>query len=155
MPQAYISWFVQKLKQGRKQNPPALDGKSTEILNAVNSYPHTLKIYPQKLLKTKHFEELGQFIRPLTTNLPDKVSVSNLMRRSVVARDFTCHLKCPSAKSPPISSPSTVSHFPGGPEQITGDHFLQVLPNSSKPVLQRHFGTAKRHSESHTVKAVG
>lgn len=46
MPQAYISWFVQKLKQGRKQKPPALDGKSTGILNAVNSYPHTLKIYP-------------------------------------------------------------------------------------------------------------
>lgn len=46
MPQAYISWVVQKLKQEKNQKTPALDGNLTEILNAVNSYPHTLKIYP-------------------------------------------------------------------------------------------------------------
>lgn len=56
--------------------------------------------------------------------------------------DFTS--QCPSAKSFPIFQPSTMSHFPDGPGQISGGPFLQVLLNSSKPVLQRHFWCNKK-----------
>lgn len=43
MPQAYKSWFVQEPEQGK--NNPAFDVNSA-VLNTVNFYPHTLKIYP-------------------------------------------------------------------------------------------------------------
>lgn len=73
----------------------------------------------------KRFAELRQFVRPWTSNLPEKVSVLNLMRLSVDAL-VLLH----SVRAFPVSSPSTLSQFPVA---MTGDHLPPGTPTASVP----------------------
>lgn len=91
----------------------------------------------------KHFEELGQFIRPLTSNLPDKVSVSDLMRHSVVALILHPSVLQQNLSQFPVPALWATSQMALNKLQVALN-FPQVLLNSSEPILQRHHWYSKK-----------
>lgn len=91
----------------------------------------------------KHFEELGQFIRPLTSNLPDKVSVSDLTRHSVVALVLHPSVLQQNLSQFPVPALWATSQMALSKLQVALN-FPQVLLNSSESILERHFWHSKK-----------
>lgn len=112
------------------------------------------KYIPRSSLMIKYFAELGQFIRPLTSNLPDKVSVSNLMRHSMVALILLHSVLQQKLSQFPVPALWATSQMALSKLQVATSTFSRCSPTAASPSSRGTSGTAKRHlSQRHTVKA--